>query len=177
MNRIRTIIGIIGILTMAGLMTTYAGAEYVTAPEGLRVRSEPNTESKILRVLSFAEEVSGTVKDGWMKIEEGYVKAEYLSEENPMDDFEYAGSWLTTAYTHTGYACANGQYPQAGYTIATNSLSMGTEVYISGIGFRTVCDRGPGSMPDAWLDIFMDGYGECVQYGAQYRDVFIVKHK
>ena len=156
-------------------MTITASGEYVTAENGLRLREEPSTEARILEVIPYATEVSGEIKDGWMQTSDGYLKAEFLSDEDPLSEWTHAGSWLTTAYTHSGFNCADGSYPQAGYTIAANSLPIGTTVYISGVGQRTVCDRGPSSMPDEWLDIFMDEYDECVEWGMRNCEIWIVK--
>lgn len=164
----------LAVIILIGLMALSVRGEYVTAVDGLRIRSEPNTESEILGVLPYGAEVTGKIRKGWMKTDEGYLSAEYLSDRSPLEDAEYLGSWLTTAYTHTGSACYNGHYPEAGYTVATNSLPIGTEIYIEGIGFRTVEDRGPSYMPYEWLDVFLDGYGECVAYGEQYRNVWII---
>ena len=149
--------------------------EYVDAVSGLRLRSAPSLEAEIVKVLPFGEEVNGEIKDGWMKTDDGYLKTDFLSKKNPLDDYDYMGNWMLTAYTHTGCACANGPYPTAGYTVACNSLPLGTEIYISEIGFRTVEDRGPQSMPGEWLDLFLDGYSECVSFGVQYHDVYIKK--
>jgi 3D (Asp-Asp-Asp) domain-containing protein len=160
-------------MMFAIIMSVPANADYVTAPEGLRVRAEPNTNSEVVRILSFAEEVDGPIRNGWMKLSDGYAKASFLSEENPLDEYTDMGSWLCTAYTHTGYPCYDGSYPEAGYSVACNSLPIGTEIYIAGIGRRTVTDRGPSSMPEGWVDIFMDGYTECVNFGAQYREVYV----
>lgn len=167
---------IVGLLTvMVLLMGIVAKAEFVVAESGLRVRSKPNLEAEVIKVLPYRTEVEGTISDGWMKTEDGYIKAEFLSEGDPLDGYTSLGNWLMTAYTHTGSACANGQYPTAGYTVACNSLPLGTEIYIQGIGTRVVEDRGPSSMPDAWLDIFMDGYDECVAWGMRNCKVWIVK--
>ena len=91
----------------------------------------------------------------------------------PKTEMTYLGNWMTTAYTHTGNCCANGNYPTE-CTVACNSLPFGTEIYID-VGYRVVEDRGPGSMPSEWLDIFMDSYDSCVQWGIQYRDVYLVE--
>ena len=151
-------------------------AEYVTAKSGLRVRAAPSLDAEVVGVLPFATEVSGVAKDGWLETEDGYLSAEYLSDDDPLKDWSYMGSWLTTAYTHTGSVCANGAYPTSGYTVACNSLPIGTELYIKGVGFRTVEDRGPSYMPYEWIDVFMDGYGACVVYGEQYHEVWVIKN-
>ena len=162
-------------IALTVMFGTAASAEYVTAREGLRLRSAPNTESEVIEVLPFATKVQGKLKKGWLKTKDGYLSAEYLSDTNPLDAYEDLGTWLMTAYTHTGLACANGEYPEVNYTVACNSLPLGTELYIDGIGFRTVEDRGPSNMPSAWLDVFMDGYSECVSFGEQYHRVWQIE--
>ena len=162
---------IMTILTMG--MTMLANAEYVTSENGLRLRAEPSLEAEVLRVVPFAEEVTGTIKNGWLETADGFLKAEYLSETNPLDGYDYMGTWMMTAYTHTGNCCFDGSYPEAGYTVACNSLPIGTVVYISGIGTRTVCDRGPQSMPGEWMDLFVDSYQEAVIFGMQHHDVWV----
>ena len=116
--------------------------------------------------------------DEWSKVEynnlKGYIKSEYLSDDDLDDGLEYLGNWHITAYTHTGYNCANGNYPTDGYTVACNSLPFGTRIYIDGIGERVVEDRGPGSLGNSWADVFMDSYNSCVAWGSQYRDVYLV---
>ena len=99
------------------------------------------------------------------------------SPVKPEPQLEYIGNWSITAYTHTGNCCANGNYPTDGYTVAHNTLPFGTEIYIDGVGYRTVEDRGPGYLGSEWCDLFMDSYNACVQWGIQNRDVYIVKGK
>ena len=148
---------------------------WVSAQSGLNVRADPSLEAQIVAVLPFGTEVQGKYQGDWFEVSEGFLSAEWVSTKNPMKDWSYMGEWLTTAYTHTGSPCADGSYPSAGYSVATNSLPLGTEIYISGVGFRTVTDRGPASMPAEWLDIFMDSYSECVQWGEHRNDVWVIK--
>lgn len=169
---------IVGLLTvMVLLMGIVAKAEFVIAESGLRVRKEPNLDAEVTRVIPFGEEVEGTVTNGWMKTKDGFVSAEFLSETDPLAGYTALGRWMLTAYTHTGNACANGQYPTAGYTVACNSLPLGTEIYIQGIGRRVVEDRGTASMPSGWCDIFMDGYSECIQFGEKTAEVYLIPEK
>lgn len=154
---------------------------FVNSRNGLNVRSGPGIESEILDVLPFGSEVQAldfAPDNDWYKIRYGgktaYVATEFIQYEDPFQEMEYLGNWRTTAYAYTGSPCANGNYPQAGYTIACNVLPFGTEVYISGVGFRTVEDRGPSWLGMEWLDIYMDDANECVQWGEQYRDVYLV---
>ena len=168
-------------MVMIGLMIAMvirANAEYVTAPEGLRIRADPGTSAEVLEVLPFRAEVSGEIEAGWMRLEgrDGYVCADYVSVEDPLAGAQLLGEWRITAYAETGYLCANGRYPTVGYTIACNSLDFGTEVYIDGIGFRTVEDRGPTWLGSEWCDLYLGDYWSCVAWGNQYRKVWRIKN-
>jgi 3D (Asp-Asp-Asp) domain-containing protein len=112
-----------------------------------------------------------------MHTKDGYICADYISTTDPASGWECLGDWRITAYAETGLACANGEYPEVGYTIACNSLEFGTKVYIEGIGFRTVEDRGPTWMGDAWLDVYMGDVNTCIQFGDQVRRVWIVRQE
>lgn len=167
------------LLTIILCTSTFAETMYVGSKYGLNLRENKSTESDILEVIPYTDEVEIIIKGKkWYRVEhndiKGYVQKKYLVKDNPLDDYRYLGSWHITAYTHTGNVCANGNYPTAGYTVASNSLDFGTQVYIKGIGFRTVEDRGPESLGSEWIDLFCDGYSECVSFGSQYLDVWLV---
>lgn len=167
-------------------MSASAETRYTNANGGLRLRASYSTESEILDVIPFNSEVDifALVVNGfetWGKIkyngQTGYVVYKYLREAKTEehDGMRYLGNWHCTAYTHTGSACANGNYPSAGYTIACNSLDFGTELYIDGLGYRTVEDRGPDYLGSEWIDIFCDSYDECVAFGSQHLDIWVVE--
>lgn len=84
----------------------------------------------------------------------------------------YLGSYKCTGYVATGNPCANGQYPTEGYTIASNSLPMGTKVYIEGIGERVVEDTG--GMDGGTIDVFCGSVDECYALTGNY-DVYIIE--
>ena len=94
------------------------------------------------------------------------------SAENTPEGMTYLGDYQLTAYEWTGNPCANGNYPTEGYTIASNTLPIGTRVYIEGIGERTVEDTG--GMPENVIDIYMGDPGTCVQFGRQSGAVYII---
>lgn len=150
--------------------------EYVTAPSGLNVRAKKSVDAEVIEVLPYGTQIE-VLKKGkkWAKLKNGFVSLEWISDDDPLENMTSLGTWHITAYTATGYPCANGQYPTAGYTIACNSLPFGTQVYIQDVGFRTVEDRGPGWLGDSWCDVYMSSYGECVQWGSQYKQVWIVE--
>ena len=170
----------IAILVFLMVMVIQTDAEYVNAYEGLNVRARPNTESEVLEILPFATEVSGKIrKNGWMKLSdrEGYLKTEFLTQQNPLDEMEFLGTWRITAYAETGSPCANGNYPTVGYTIACNSLDFGTKVFIQGLGTRTIEDRGPDWLGSEWCDLYLGDTADCIAWGDQYRDVYLIKEE
>ncbi len=79
-----------------------------------------------------------------------------------------------TAYTATGNATASGVMPRANHTIAAwGGLPFGTKVYIPALGTTfTVEDRG-GAVTEGIIDIYMDTYNECIQFGRQNLEAYI----
>lgn len=166
------------IIAIIFLIACCAGAEvksaYITSDNGLRVRSEPSLDGEILEVLPYRTEVGIISEVGdWYKIKNGYIYKKYVAEDES-ESMKYLGYWHITAYTATGSPCAYGNYPTDGYTVACNSLDFGTKIYIEGVGYRTVEDRGPEWLGSEWLDLYMDSYDSCVQWGSQYRNVYFV---
>ena len=100
-----------------------------------------------------------------------YKKA--LEAEKPK--LEFWASCQITAYEHTGNPCANGKMPSKGYTVANNVLPLGTKVYIEGIGYRTVEDRGASWHQSNWFDEYLHDPSACDAFGVQWHDVYLVK--
>lgn len=86
----------------------------------------------------------------------------------------YLGVFDVTAYEWTGNPCANGCYPTEGYTVACNSLPLGTTVYIDGVGYRVVEDRGATWHSDMWMDLYLGDVAECYEWGVRNLDVYVV---
>ena len=93
-------------------------------------------------------------------------------EETAESNMTYLGTYYITGYTATGSACANGNYPTSGYTCASNSLPMGTVIYIEGIGTRVVEDRG--GMASNVIDVFVDSTSEAYALTGSY-NVYLVE--
>lgn len=87
-------------------------------------------------------------------------------------DYSYLGVYELTAYEATGNACADGSMPVRGYTVACNSLPLGTRIYIEGYGEFTVCDRG--GMSGSVIDIYLGDYSDCIQFGRRSAAVYII---
>lgn len=172
----KAMLGLIMGLVAGFIVGMETKADYVTAPSGLNVRAERSTDSEVIEVLPFGFEVEiQQTWEKWAKVDGGFVSVDWISETNPFDSMDYMGEWHITAYAYTGSPCANGEYPEAGRTVACNSLPFGSQVYIDGVGFRTVTDRGPDSMGDAWIDLYLGDYAECVQWGSQYWKVWVME--
>ena len=83
------------------------------------------------------------------------------------------GVYELTAYAWTGNPCANGNFPTCGYTVACNSLPMGTRIYIEGYGNYVVEDRG--GMSSNVIDIYMGDTGTCIQFGRRTANVYVLE--
>lgn len=94
--------------------------------------------------------------------------ANSLPENSPQET--YAGSFSITAYTWTGRPMANGEYPYVGCA-ASCDFPLGTVLYIEGIGTFTVNDICPTS---GVVDLFMNTYDECINFGRQTRNVYVL---
>lgn len=86
------------------------------------------------------------------------------------EDYSQVGSFDITAYTWTGNPMSNGEYPYEG-CVASWDFPIGTVLYIDGLGTYVVKDRCPTS---GVIDIYMDSYDACIQFGRQYRMVYVV---
>ena len=106
------------------------------------------------------------------EIEEESVAYEEEYVEEYEEEMVYLGTYRITAYEWTGYTCANGNYPSEEYTVACNDLPLGSTVYIDGVGYRVVEDRGGGG--SGWLDLYLGDVSACYEWGVQYRDVYLV---
>ena len=105
-------------------------------------------------------------------IVEEVIEAETAVQEPEM---EYLGTFEMTAYEWTGNPCANGNYPEVGYTVACNSLPLGTTVYIEGVGYRVVEDRGAEWHASNWMDLYLGDVASCYEWGIRSVDVYIVR--
>ena len=84
----------------------------------------------------------------------------------------YLWEYELTAYEWTGEVCADGNYPSCGYTVGCNSLPLGTKIYIEGYGEYVVEDRG--GMADNVIDIYMEDYDTCIQFGRRTANVYLI---
>lgn len=126
---------------------------------------------------AMINDLAGHVEE--LKLEKEVKEVELHQEEEPVEEEVVEsesktpiGFYELTAYEWTGNPCANGNYPTAGYTVACNSLPLGTRIYIEGYGEYTVEDRG--GMADNVIDIYMGDYDSCIQFGRRTATVSII---
>lgn len=117
------------------------------------------------------------------------VASETVDEDSYEEPYEeastneygtYVGNYKLTAYCPcsiccgewAGGPCASGNYPSAGYTVACNSLPMGTVIYIEGYGTYVVEDTG--GMGGSVIDIFFNTHEEALAFGSSHANVYIV---
>ena len=78
--------------------------------------------------------------------------------------YRYYSTKELTAYTATGNACADGVYPSAGYSAASNDPNLWHKwVHIEGYGDFYIHDTG--GMSTNVIDIYMNTRSECIQFG------------
>lgn len=147
-----------------------ATTETETETETKAIETETNVDKDEIKETSIVTETETPSEDVTEPSEDFTEEVEEVYTEGT--NGSYLGYYELTAYTHTGNCMANGEYPYVG-ACACNSLELGTVVYIEGYGTFTVCDRG--GMPDNVIDIFMDTYDECVEFGRRGADVYIVE--
>ena len=91
--------------------------------------------------------------------------------------FYYKNSFTVeaTAYTWTGNTTATGTWPKVG-TIAVDPdvIPLGTRVYVSGYGFAVAEDTG-GAINNYIIDLYMDTYEECIQWGRRQTTIYILE--
>lgn len=172
---------------------------YVTAQNGLNIRTTPGTEKAPVDTVSNGTKLQlvtnhDTGVDNWSMVcykdEIRYVCNKYISKEkqqtkekekenNNNSNKTYLGSYRITYYCNCSACCgswaggptASGKYPEAGVTIATGSeFSYGTQLMING-HIYTVQDRGVGN---GCIDIYCSSHSEACAGGMYYTDVYLI---
>lgn len=133
--------------------------------------TEPATVSMSLKYENIVPE---NAQESREELSESVV--EQLTTESSKSILEpsrtYLGIYELTAYAATGNPCANGNYPTCGYTVASNSIPMGSRIYIEGYGEYVVEDCG--AMPDNVIDVYMGDYDTCIQFGRRSAKVYLI---
>lgn len=98
---------------------------------------------------------------------------EIIEEQQQEENKIYIGEYELTAYVATGNPCADGVYPEIGYTVACNDPALWHKwIYIEGYGNYYVHDTG--GMSSNVIDIFVGSYDEAIQFGRRSADVYMI---
>lgn len=112
---------------------------------------------------------------------EVYVPEYEEPEEQPENDIQtaegiYYSTYELTAYIATGDPCADGIYPEVGFTAASNDPNLWHKwIYIEGLGRRYVHDTG--AMDSNVIDIFTDTYENAILFGRQVANIYIIEEE
>lgn len=89
-------------------------------------------------------------------------------------DFSEARYMQASAYTYTGRHTSGGEEPAVGMVAVDPSvIPMGTKLYVEGYGYAWAADTG-GSIRGDRIDLFMEEYGQCVNWGRKNVKVYIL---
>jgi 3D (Asp-Asp-Asp) domain-containing protein len=128
--------------------------------------------SKLYAVIEDAEPSISTPSDA---LEASYSDLNEKGEEISTEEIKgsYLGKYELTAYIATGNPCADGVYPSAGWTVASNDARLWHhKIRIEGYGEYYVHDTG--GMATNVIDIFVNTYDEAIQFGRQYGEVYLI---
>lgn len=89
-------------------------------------------------------------------------------------DFTEARYMQASAYTYTGSRTSTGQNPAVGMIAVDPSvIPLGSKLYIEGYGYAWAADTG-GSIQGERIDLFMEEYAQCVQWGRKTVKVYLL---
>ncbi|MDO5559018.1 MAG: 3D domain-containing protein [Oscillospiraceae bacterium] len=110
------------------------------------------------------------------------------SQEQPVQEntLSLLGTFESTAYTWTGCTCASGNYPYTcknidginyrSVAVDTSIIPLGTRLYIDAgdySGYVVAEDTG-GCIYGYIMDVYMDSYNECINWGRRNITVYTV---
>lgn len=135
--------------------------------------TEPEKISKSIRPEFMTSESVQEASGQPIEVVDEEIVIEEPKSVSEASEGAYLGYYELTAYEWTGNPCANGNYPSCGYTVACNSLALGTRIYIEGYGEYVVEDRG--GMAGNVIDIYMGDYDSCIQFGRRSANVYLIE--
>lgn len=162
----------------------YVNADYVTLqnvyPEATAepIPTPVVTAEDTTSDYTESESVDYTNTDDEAPVEQEAPQEEYT--EDISSNGEYLGTYTLTAYCGCE-ACnggnagitAMGVEPSEGWTVACNSLPLGTQISINGNTYEV---QDTGNMDDGTIDIFMNSHDEALNFGVQSADVYVISY-
>ena len=170
----KLIIGMVVCMTLFFLAMVWV-VYYPGKPKYVINYEQPATIEKLPYQLFDDPPIEKELGDWTLKyyeVPKGEIKL--TEREELAESMTYLGCYTLTAYIATGSPCADGSYPQVGYTIACNDPSLWHQwIYIEGVGVRYVHDTG-GMPTGTILDVFVGSYDEAMQFGVRSANVYLI---
>jgi 3D (Asp-Asp-Asp) domain-containing protein len=94
-------------------------------------------------------------------------------QTRPQRPLKYLGTFLVTCYDLTGTTASGAPAGPASVAVDPGVISLGTQIYVEGVGFRTADDTG-GAIVGYHIDIWEPSYWQCADWGVQERAVYEV---
>lgn len=132
--------------------------------------TDSQIETSVGNAFDKPSEVQECVLEG--EVEE--MVGEATKTDSEASEGHYMGSYELTAYIATGNPCADGVYPQEGWTVACNDSRLWhRRIRIEGYGEYYVHDTG--GMASNVIDVFVGSYNEAIQFGRKTAEVYIIE--
>jgi len=171
------------VITVIMIFAVHVSArETVYTTTALNCRNQPSMSGSVIKTYPRGTKLETIGCDGnWIQVYDGSVQGwcygKYLAgnaqtkttlaDENS-DSLEYIGVYKLTGYCSCSKCCggwgsktASGAPATVGVTVAAPSnLKFGTKLYIEGVGYRIVQDRG-GAIKGNKLDVFVESHSAC----------------
>ena len=163
----------------------YVNADYVTLQN---VYPEATAEPIPTLAVEVVEETTSDYTENEDKSVDYTDTETPVEQEAPQEEYtedtssngEYLGTYTLTAYCGCE-ACnggnagitAMGVEPSEGWTVACNSLPLGTQISINGNTYEV---QDTGNMDDGTIDIFMNSHDEALNFGVQSADVYVISY-
>lgn len=145
-------------------------------PEGVICQKEEYTITYVSPT-PMVEEVPNKLWDDPPIVKEVILatpKPQLTEEKKP--EMTFYSVMEMTAYVATGNPCADGVYPEVGWTVASNDPNLWHKtIFIKGYGTRYVHDTG--GMPINCLDLFVLTESEAYEIGRRDVEVYIIDNE
>lgn len=174
---------IVMIITMFTIGVSASETLYTTT--ALNCRNQPSMSGSVIKTFPKGTELEAIGCEGsWIQVYDGNTQgwchvtyltknpnssSEYNTDANTIgNEMEYLGVYKLTGYCACnkcsggwGGKTASGATATVGVTVAAPSnLKFGTKLYIEGVGYRIVQDRG-GAIKGNKLDVFVGSHSAC----------------
>ena len=148
------------------------------------IQSSLHDTAESIRAFNVEDSFIGELSNKWMEYDR--IKNQLICDNEKFslrideinkkeNEKQYIGTFTLVAY-YQGSITSTGTRPQANRTIAVDPkvIPYGSKVYIEGYGTYIAEDCG-GGIKGNMIDIYMNTYNECIQFGRRTARVYIIK--